>query len=350
MLHRFLGATLGLMLAAVVAGCGGGSAGGEAGQGPPLTPEETALYDAARQTGTLTWYSVLPPTAIETTVEAFERRYPDISVESLRLSSGPMSTRYSQERSAGAVPADVVTISNPEFFATAAQRGWFETQLDLPALAEWPDQYYTDGRATTGLLPLLIGYNTNRVPEAEAPTEWRQLLDPRWQGQMLLGDPRTVPAYLALAQLWYEQYGPDYLSQFAAQNPTVVPSIVPGSQQLAAGGAALLVPNSFTVLAPLIDDGAPVAATTVSPTTGVEYVSAISTGAPNSAAARLFMNFLLTPQGQAAHNAGGGTSALGQVSEDTVPLPAEYQPLDPLFERARANEQELLRLLGIAGQ
>lgn len=348
MLQRVLGATLCLMLAAVVAACGG-EGGGEPGQGPPLSPEETELYDTARQDGTLTWYSSLPPSANEAVAAAFEQRYPGISVETLRLTSGQIATRYSQERSAGAVPADVVTVSDPDFYAVSYERGWFETQLDLPALASWPDEFYTDGRATTGLLPLLIGYNTNRVPEAEAPTEWQQLLDPRWQGQILLGDPRTVPGYLGLAELWFQEYGPDFLTGLAGQNPTLVPSIVPGSQQLAAGGASLIVPQAATVEAPLIAEGAPIASNTASPTTGVEFVSAISTQTPNPAAARLFMNFLLTTEGQAAANVGGGTSVLGEVSEDVAPLPEGYMPLEPLLAQARTHEQELLRLLGIVG-
>lgn len=342
-----------LALTTAVAACGGGdepdSAVGPTGDGGASDPAAVAGAVDCEPGGSLTWYSVLPPSSIDATVAAFEEEFPDISVESLRLSSGPLATRYSAERSAGAVPADVVTISNPAFFDEGFEKGWFESELDLPALDEWPDEYYDEGRATTGLLPLLIGYNTTKVPEDEAPTEWEQLLEPRWEGEMLLGDPRTVPGYLGLAELWFQEYGEDYLTSFADQNYTIVPSIVPGSQQLAAGGASLVVPNSNTVLAPLVDEGAPVAATVPTPTTGVEYVTAISTEAPNSCDAQVFMNYLLTEDGQIASNTGGGTSALGDVGGETVPLPEDYRPLEPLLVEARAHEAELLRLLGVEG-
>jgi iron(III) transport system substrate-binding protein len=343
-------ATVGLV-ALLATACGGGSPTEDnvAANGAAPDSTEQELIPAAESDGSLTWYSVLPDSSVEATVKAFESRYPNVKVNALRLSSGPMATRYSQERTAGANPADVMTISSPEFFQQAYDKQWFETSLEgLPALEDWPQDYYDEGRAVTGLLPLLIGYNTDQVAENEVPEGWEDLLDPKWKGKMFLGDPRTVPAYLALAELWRQEYGEEYLRTFAQQDYTIVSSIVPGSQELAAGGGALVVPNSHTVLAPLIEQGAPVAASDFPvPTTGVEYVSAIATQAPKPDAAKLFMNFLLSEEGQAAFNRGGGTSVLGEVGEDLRELPDDYQPLEPLLESANSRKAELLRLLGV---
>jgi iron(III) transport system substrate-binding protein len=339
------------LVALFATACGGGSPAGESGpeNDTAQSGPEQELVTAATSDGSLTWYSVLPDASVEATVAAFESRYPGMKVNALRLSSGPMATRYSQERTAGANPADVLTISSPEFFTDAYEKGWFETTLeDLPALEDWPEQYYEEGRATTGLLPLLIGYNTDQVAAEEVPEGWEDLLDPKWKGKMFLGDPRTVPAYLALAELWRQEYAEDYLKKFAQQDYTIVSSIVPGSQELAAGGGALVVPNSHTVLAPLIEQGAPVAASEFpTPTTGVEYVSAIATEAGKPDAARLFMNFLLSEEGQAVFNRGGGTSVLGKVADDLRELPDDYRPLEPLLESAKPRTAELLRLLGV---
>jgi iron(III) transport system substrate-binding protein len=339
------------LVALLATACGGDSPARDAGPADDAAPDsaEQELISAAESDGSLTWYSVLPDSSVEATVESFESRYPNVKVNALRLSSGPMATRYSQERSAGANPADVMTISSPEFFQQAYDEEWFETSLEgLPALEDWPEDYYEEGRATTGLLPLLIGYNTDQVAENEVPDGWQDLLDPKWKGKMFLGDPRTVPAYLALSELWRQEYGEDYLRSFAQQDYTIVSSIVPGSQELAAGGGALVVPNSHTVLAPLIEQGAPVAASEFpTPTTGVEYVSAIATEAPKPDAAKLFMNFLMSEEGQAVFNRGGGTSVLGKVGEDLRELPEDYRPLEPLLESANPRQAELLRLLGV---
>ena len=340
----------GLMaLAVMLAGCSLDTPEQEPDGQMSLTEEEAVLLDAAEGEGKLVWYSVLPPDSVEKTVAAFEDRYQGITIEALRLSSGPMATRYSQERASGLNPADVLTISSPAFFVDAQSQGWVHTELDLPALEAWPSEYYDRGLVTTGLLPLLIGYNTDQIQVADALDTWEAVLDEKWKGGINLGDPRTVPAYLALAELWYQEYGPEFLTELAALEPNIVSSIVPGSQELAAGGAQLMVPDSYTVLAPLIAENAPVAANVPAPTTGVEYQTALAINSPSPNAAKLFVNFLLTEQGQIVTNAGGGTSVLGDISDDLTPLPEGYRALGPLLRDAYAHEDELLALLGIAG-
>jgi iron(III) transport system substrate-binding protein len=346
MTHRLGGLALIACSIALLTGCGGDEE--PAASSAPI-PEDQALVKAAEKEGTVTWYSAFPPEAIESTVKAFEERHPDITVKSLRLTSGQVSTRYAEERSSGGSTADLVSLSNSTFFSEAARKGWFEKRLDLAALEGWPKDAYRSGRATVGLLPLGVGRNTSKVGEGEVPSEWSQLADPKWKGEIIYGDPRSVPAYLALAELWRREYGEEFLKGFAAQDPKMVESVVPGGQQLAAGTGSLIVPGSNTTLNPLIDEGAPLAVQPLAPTTGIEFVAAVSTETKHPNAARLLMNFLLTKPGQAAVNSGGGTSVLGKVSDDTVPLPKGYRPVDPLLEDATKRERELLSLLGIEG-
>lgn len=350
MKHRLAGPGLLALLVFLAGACGGNE---ESTSSPaasdPATEADAALVQAAEKEGSVTWYSVFPPEAIQATEDAFEERYPDISVRTLRLTSGQLTTRYAEERASRAAPADLVSLSDSAFFDEADEKRWFEQQLELPALERWPDEFYGNGRATIGIVPLLLGHNTDEVAEGDVPSGWQDLLDPRWRGQMIYGDPRASPPYLALAELWRQEYGEEFLSRFATQDPTLVASIVPGSQQLAAGGAILIVPGANTIMSPLIDEGAPIAVTPVSPTTGSEFAAAISTDAPHPNAARLLMNFLLTEEGQAIVNSGGGTSVLGKVSDDTVPLPEGYRPVDSLLEDARENEERIFSLLDIEG-
>jgi iron(III) transport system substrate-binding protein len=334
----------------LTAACGGDDESGSPAVTGPI-PEDAKLVAAAKKEGSLTWYSAFPPEANQATVDAFEKRYPDISVKALRLTSGQIGTRYAGERSSDAKTADLVSLSDSTFYEEADKHDWFEKKLDLAALDKWPQgRYYKRGRATVGLLPLQLAHNTQKVPEGEVPKQWADLAAPKWKGQLIYGDPRSVPAYLALAELWRQEYGEDFLRQFAALKPKLVESVVPGGQQLAAGGASLMVPSNNTTLSPLIKEGAPIKVTPMAPpTTGIEFVAAVSTHTPHPNAARLFMNFLLTKPGQALINGGGGTSVLGKVSNDSVTLPEGYKPVDPLLEDARKHEKLLLSLLGIEG-
>lgn len=297
--------------------------------------------------GTLVWYSALSPDSMEDVVAAFEEEFPGAEVESLRLSSGELGTRYATEREADGRTADVLTIADPNFLQTGFEEGWFEEELALPALEEWPDEFYEGGVATTGVVPFILGYNSNTVSEEDVPQTWEDLLDPKWAGQMQIGDPRAASSYLAVAELWYQELGEDFLTGLADQDPTPFASSVPASEQLAAGSFAFLVPSPNVVLVTLAEEGAPVAGTALSPTTGAELDSAISTESPEPCLANLFMNFILTEDGQRHFNGGGGTSVLGQLSDDMLPLPDEYFSMGPLLESAAEHEDELLRLLGL---
>lgn len=340
---------------AVIAGvlaltsCGGGDATGRdqaANGGGDYSAAEQELYDAAQDEPTLMWYSAQIPELDELTIDAFTKRYPGLEVEYLRLASGELTTRYSGERTAGTVPAGLMTAGSPAFFDEGMEKGWFEPELDLPELENWPEEYYADGVARMGILPYYLSYNTDQLSEDEAPKTWEDLTDPSLRGKIHFGDPRAVPGYLALAYILRDEYGDDYLKGLAQQKLTLVPSIVPGNQTLAAGGSAVLAPNVHSIVAPLVDEGAAIEMVEVNPTTGSEYLSAVSTETKSPNSARLLLNFLLTEEGQAVFNGEGGSSPLGDVGQ-TIPLPDGYQ--SPPIEEATAQRAELLGLLGISG-
>lgn len=344
MLKRSLTVLVVLLLGLVVAGCGGGSTTG--GGSVELTEAEARLYTEAQAQAPLVWYSSQDPERNDAVVEAFSQKYPELRVTSFRLASGQLATRYSQERQAGLVNAGLVTVAAPEFIASGLEADWFQTfgKSEFPELANLPERFFNQGVATTGISVFGIGYNTELVENA--PATWPDMLAPRYQGQIIFGDPRNVPAYMALAQVWLDEYGPDFLRQLAAQRLTVVGSMVPGTQQLAAGEAAIGLPSVLTVLQPLIEQGAPLAFVTPDVTTGNEFQTTISTGSQSPAAARLLYQFLSTDEGQRAFNGETSSSPLG--GEGTVPLPANYvQPR--ITELSQAEQDNIVSLLGLTG-
>lgn len=341
----------------VLVACGGGAEVGDDGptateDSPTVaeTPEPQAadpleeLASAAAEEGTLTWYTAQVPDLVEATVAAFEKKYPDITVEALRLSSGPITTRYSEERATGIVPSDLITAAAPDFFETALEEGWLADAVDVPASSDWPSEFQRDGLFDVGIIPLTFAYNTDIVEESQIPTSWEDFLDEQWKGDIIFGDPRNVPAYMAQLELWRQTYGEQFLVDLGNQDLRIVESIVPGNQELAAGSAAFVIPNSSLAVAALLAEGAPIGEGMLEPMTGVEWTTAISADAESPNAARLFLNYLLTEEGQTVFNGVGAASPLGDVGE-TVPLPDGYAPLVPLLEAA--DEEQLLELMGI---
>jgi ABC-type Fe3+ transport system substrate-binding protein len=301
------------------------------------------LYAAAKTDGTLTWYTALDPTTAQNTVNAFNANYPGVTANFQRFTSGDLATRYSSEESAGSSPADVITVAAPPFLEAAEKQGWINTKPTLPDLASFPKAFYSAGEATVSVLPLGIGYNTNLVPKADVPKTWKDVLSSKFTGKILYGDPRSVPTYMSLAYLLKQKVSSSFLTDLAAQKFTVVASVVPGTQTLAAGGASLLFPETQQLAETL--PGAPISIVIPSPTTGLVFKTVVTSHATHSSAAQLFEDFLLTPAGQAVVNANYGSSPLGNVGGNSIALPKGY--VAPQDDAAAADQTTLLAELGI---
>lgn len=329
-----LALTVSLAVASALVACGSPSSGAA-----PSGSSSTS----AHASGSITWYSSHNPQQNDATVAAFQELYPDVEVEVLRLVTGELAVRYAQERESGSSLADVITLTDPEFIANGEADGWWET--DVPVDSGWPSDAVSNGVARTGILALILGYNTDSVDPGDVPSTWEDLLDPRFRDRIMIGDLRGVPSYLALAELWSNEYGDDFLTDLTAQNPRWVAGMVPGNESLGSGAADLLIPNARPAATTLIDAGAPIELVELAPTTGSEYYTAVPSDAPDDDLARLFFEFLTTVEGQNAFNGTVGASPRDDTT--THPLPEYYVPLDELLPAAREREAELLSLVGL---
>jgi iron(III) transport system substrate-binding protein len=307
-------------------------------------PIETACQ-AGRGEPPMIWYSSQDPARNEAAMSAFALQYPEIKVEGFRLVTGQLAARYASERAAGVVNADLISLADPIFINKGLDSKWFIEfdKAELPALAKLDDRWFHRGAATTSISMLGIAYNKDRVGN-NPPKTWNDLLRPEFKDKIVLGDPRSVPSYLALARIWRDALGDDFLKALAAQNPVIVPSVVPSTQQLAAGEVAIVVPNVMTVVRPLKLDGAPIDFVAPALTTGNEFVSVLSAGAHSPNAARCFFNFLFTEKGQIAYNGPTSVSPFGAIGGGE-PLPSAY--IDPKINEVAQHQKELLTLMGL---
>jgi iron(III) transport system substrate-binding protein len=301
--------------------------------------------EAGRGEPPLTWYSSQDPARNDSAISAFNELYPDIKVQGFRLVTGQLATRYASERAAGVVNADLISLGDPLFIDKGLESKWFVEfdKAELPALARLEDRWFHRGAATTSISILGIAYNKDRVG-SNPPKTWTDLLRPEYKGKIILGDPRSVPSYLALARIWRDALGADFLKALAEQKPVIVPSVVPSTQQLAAGEVAIVVPNVMTVVRPLKLDGAPIDFVAPALTTGNEFVTVLSAGARSPNAARCFYNFLFTEKGQIAYNGPTSVSPFGAIGGGE-PLPSAY--IDPKISEVAQHQKELLTLLGL---
>jgi iron(III) transport system substrate-binding protein len=145
----------------------------------------------------------------------------------------------------------------------------------------------------------VVAYNTALVKQADAPKSFADLLDPKWKGRMVKSHPAysgntmtaTYELSLALGWPWFEALGKQQVLQ--VQSSTEPP------RKLALGERAVMVDgNEYNVL---LDQrqGAPLQI--IYPTEGTPLVAGmvgLMKDAPHPNAARLFVSWLLSREGQ----------------------------------------------------
>ncbi len=120
--------------------------------------------------------------------QEFERRRPDVDVRWRDLGSQEIFDRLRFER---VNPQADVWFGGP---TPIFDRGVADSVLQ-PYRPAWagsvgpggvhPDGFYYPAYRT----PAIIAYNTKAVPEAEAPRDWDEVLEPRWRDKVLIRDP-----------------------------------------------------------------------------------------------------------------------------------------------------------------
>jgi len=315
----------GVLAAAAVLG---GRVGGAAAQEQPLPPHERELYEAARREGELTWYTgQMQAEPSEAIGRAFTERFPGVKVNVVRSTSQVAFQRLSQDMRAGVAQCDVFSSVDQSHLAFLKRQGRL-TQFRphnlsglIPAVREAGDP---DGHFQVTYLAVYLLARHNRVPEAEAPRSWRDLLDPRWRGQIAVGHPGYSGAIGSLCVALRKLYGWDYFRALERNRPHIGRSAGDPVTVLNAGERTIGmgVPSPTILLS--ISRGNPLSL--IYPTDGTLIVpapSGIPRNAPHPNAAKLFLEFMASPAyGQATR------PFFAESLRPEVPPPEGARPLD----------------------
>lgn len=291
-----------------------------------------SLEAAAKAEGSVIIYSSNQDAEMEAKLAAFEAKYPEINAEYIRLPSAQVFARFIAEHDAGTTQADLLTTAStvifqerPDLFVPLEADNVPELASNTPLIApENPNYavYQTDVQ--------LVTYNSDTVSEADIAEHlqtWEGLADPRWKGQIALVDPRASTNQLSFLLGLRDVYGDEWYGRFMQNEPEIVGTASAASQQVAAGAYQLLVPSVPVHSAALRGQGAPIALTLP---TGLVHAPAQGTGVPVGAAhpnaALLFINWLLSAEGQTLQCTLGGIPTMPTDAPECVTtLPAEHR-------------------------
>jgi iron(III) transport system substrate-binding protein len=282
---------------AVLAGAVGTAAAALAGparaQQSQMAPD--ALVEAAKKEGTFTYYTANFTEVEQEVIRAFNKRFPFVRVEMVRAPGGQLITRVKTEAAAGKLAADVVDHSDRglmleiadlfQDYAPPNAGEYIEDVLVSPKL--WP-------RATLGWS---IAYNEALVKDP--PKSWMDLTKPEYaNGQ--IGQVVGPSGGTTWTRIMFERQvlGEDYWKKQAATKPALYPSGAPLSDALVRGEVSI-APLLYNIIWTKKRDGAPVEI--FFPPEGVPinpYASGIPKTATHPNAAKLFLNWCLSDEGQ----------------------------------------------------
>ena len=264
--------------------------------GFPVGKSATAGYEEAKKEASAVLYTSLNVDDSQPLVDAFMARYPGIKVDVNRQGSATLVTKILTERRVGKRDnADLVLTG-----ADSLDLMLMETPTILQKYAS-PERPPEERGLYTGVYftILIAAYNSRTVTGADIPKRYNDLLRDRWRGKAAVNLNNFGWVY-AMLDFFGQDKGMDYLRRFAALNPRPGRGTTLMVQQWLGGGEVeLALPLNHDGIKKFNEKGLAVDwARLEDPLYADLHTIGILGMAPHPNAARLFVDFILTKEGQ----------------------------------------------------
>ncbi len=264
--------------------------------------QDDGLVAAARAEKEIIWYTVQTiPQVVRPVVAAFEKKY-GIKVSYIRANASDISLRIMNEAKAGQVNCDV--FDGTTTAVPLKRAGLVEKWLPEETKTFAPETFDKEGYwVANNFFTNTLAVNTDLVKPADEPKSYEDLLNPRWKGKMAWGATPSTSAGPGFVGLMIKHLGRDkamdFLRKLAMQD--IAGMQVAARQVLdrvIAGEYAIGI-NMFNHHAVIsASKAAPVKWLAVSPAMVTMNTSSVMKNAPHPNAAKLFMSFLVSQDGQ----------------------------------------------------
>jgi len=299
--------------------------------------DEASVIEGAKREGKLVIYTGVERAAAQVLVNAFKSKYPFIAAETVRASSSKLATRLDAELEANRVGGDVIEFSLLYLTTSLQQRGEL-LQYDSPEYAKYPRQYSAPGYwAASGVSNIIVLLNTRKIDEANIPQSWWDLAKPFWKDKLTIDNLEVSgTGYNWLTAIVNDaSLGWRFIEALGKNRPGIERGHAGMAQKVAAGEYAGAAEMSDFHLKNLRDAAAAVPLRGVWPSEGVPsepWTSAILKRAPHPNAARLFLDFLLSREGQSLY-----VQTMGWVSARPDVAPPEFREMPQGVKTLESN-------------
>jgi iron(III) transport system substrate-binding protein len=287
--------------------------------GWPLESEEH-LVEGAKKEQKLVLYTTLDlPQSIQL-VNNFMEKYPLLDIEIHPLETETLVKRVRHEARTNLPGADVLLGGGgslqPLFderllaaYHSSQREGLTEALVDK--YGYWSG-FYINSYA--------LGYSTARVKPDETPRSYDQLLHPRWRGTQIAIDGTAHALLRGLSLFWGSEKALAYLRLLAGQYPVMARASIAAVESLHTGDVSIAIGRAPVIQGYRDKLRSPIESLSLEPVIAQIDALMLTAQSAHPNAARLFVNFALSKQGQ---------NALAEIQQIAVRPELEQHKLAP---------------------
>jgi iron(III) transport system substrate-binding protein len=257
------------------------------------------LYQAAMKNGEkeIVTYGTSSPGDLKAYTAVFDKKYPGIKIVHTKQQGEEAASKMATEAKAGVYNVDVLNVEQNTLYAVA-QAGLL-AKYDPPEAAGFDDRlknpYFTGFRIQ--FKPM--AYNTKLISAADAPKSYDDLLDPKWKGKVC-EEATDVSVFADRLQELGEEKGVEYWKALYKNGLRFVSGQTALTNDVESGECPIAFSVNIHGIAEDASKGAPVAWVKTDPVYANYGGLGVAAKAPHPYLARLWVNYLLSEDGQQA--------------------------------------------------
>ncbi|MBI4527875.1 MAG: extracellular solute-binding protein [Deltaproteobacteria bacterium] len=268
---------------------------------PPMIFSQVAtdpkIIEGAKKEGEIVWYTSMAVDQSKPIVDRFHTRFPFVKPVLHRSGGGALMNKVLTEARAGRYAFDVVG-GRGEMILSFKEKGLIAAYKSPETKLMDPDLYDRQGFwYTYYVVPTALGYNTKQVKKEEVPKTYEGLLDPRWKGKKISMDNEAYLLVQGLMSIWGREKTLDYMRKLAAQDPVLARGNTERVALTGAGEYPLVLAYAHAIEREKFK-GATIDWIALEPAVVEIDPLMVGSKAPHPNAARLFLDFLLSKEGQ----------------------------------------------------
>ncbi len=259
--------------------------------------QEDELIEGAKKEGRVMIYHSNNISNYTSVIKRFKEKYPFIAVDSYQAPWSKLLFRVLEEEKARKSPPDIFDARS--FAIHVLKEKGLLMKYVSPNFRFIPQEFIDpEGFYWSNCYSVMgVAYNTKLVPLNDVPKSWDDVLNPKWKGKLFLED-RDYEWYGNMQEIMGKEKGLEFMKKLSKQNVQFRFGKVLMNSLVAAGEIPIFLTAAGSMVEQFKEKGASVNWVAYDTIIGMPSSMGIFSHAAHPHAAKLFVNFLSSKEGQ----------------------------------------------------